>query len=495
MQDHLESIRQISRRNVQIFVSLWGFIFGIFVSSYVFIPPLVCILIVVVALVIYFLDKHVLLCIALCTFALGGLRYDIKDFHEIHPAGDRGIVVSEPEYRDLDTRFVVKTNTGEKVLVTTDILSEVLYGDEVRLVGEKRLLKPGDYADYLSKDDIFYTSRSKVEIISRGNGNPIKSGLLSIKSVFVEGTRDILPEPESSLLSGLIVSGKQALPEETLEEFRKSGVVHIVVLSGYNITIIAEFLFLIFGFLGTYRAAWVSVVGVLLFTLMSGAPATVVRGAIMVLLLMFGKIIRRPGSVSRILLFTAVLMLMINPKLLVFDASFQLSFLAVLGLIYGTPILEALAAKILPAHGREGNLPAGKAGSRTISSQLISLIAATLATQIFVLPFLLYNMGNFSLVFLISNLLILPVLPIVMLLGFVSVLISFITNVIAWPLAFITHLLLKWVLWTASFLGNLPFASLEIENFPLWVSVVLYLVLGVTLWLSKDFPQRSASLD
>lgn len=186
------------------------------------------------------------------------------------------------------------------------------------------------------------------------------------------------------------------------------------------------------------------------------------------LLLIFGRIWGRRGDAPRILLFTAFVMLMFNPKALVYDASFQLSFLAMLGIVYLAPLIQAKLELV-----------------RSIAPMLAEVIAATLATQAFVLPFILYNMGNFSLVFLISNMLVLLVLPYTMLIGFIAGLISFVSTILAWPIAFIAHLLLKWILFVARFLGNLPFASLEIENFPLWGSLLMYSLLGFILWRAK----------
>jgi competence protein ComEC len=248
-----------------------------------------------------------------------------------------------------------------------------------------------------------------------------------------------------------------------------------VVLSGFNITIISEFFLVLFGFLGKRRAAIASAIGIILFVLMSGASATVVRAGIMVLLLLLGKILNRPASAPRILLFTAVLMLIHNPKILLYDPSFHLSFLAVLGLIYGVPVLDKYLTKIPE-----------KWGFRT-------LVSATLATQTLVLPYLLYNMGNFSSVFLISNILILSIIPFTMLTGFIATALAFVSTILAWPLAFISHISLAWILLVANFFGNLSFASVEIESFPLWGSLLLYILLGFILWRSRNFLRPTAS--
>ncbi|MBX4198887.1 ComEC/Rec2 family competence protein [Candidatus Parcubacteria bacterium] len=429
--------------------------------------------------------------IFLCALALGALRFDVKDFHELLPMESTGMVASEPEHRDMDTRFVFESDNGERALVSTDLLSGVQYGDRVEVSANFKV--PGvivdetgrsfDYGAYLSKDDIYYTANfakvaqiaespssahGQASVDSRPTGSRLISGLLKVKNSFVEKMRQILPEPESSLLAGLIVAGKQALPKSILDEFRRAGVVHIVVLSGYNLTVISEFLLVLLAFLGKRRSALVSAVAIVAFTLMTGATATVVRAAIMILLVLLGRIIARPGSSPRILLFTGVVMLLENPKELVFDPSFQLTFLAMLALIYTVPIFERFLTKIPEKFG------------------LRTLLATTLGVQVVVLPYILYNMGNFSTVFLLSNLLILFVVPFTMLIGFAATILAYVSGIIAWPLAFISHLLLSWILFVAGFLGNLKWASIQIQSFPLWLTLLIYVVLGTLIFAKEE---------
>ena len=241
-----------------IFIFIFGFILGILVSSFVFIVPLVNVFSVIVGLIILLaeriwskkINREVLfLALVFLSFGLGALRYSIKDFHEPLTPSSTGVVVNEPEQKENVTRFVLRSDNGEKVLVNTDLYSPVRYGDRVEVNG--KLQEPGiiddensgrsfDYGKYLSKDDIYYTwNFAQVEVLSRGHGNLIKQALFRLKRSFVGKTKEILAEPYASLLSGLIVSGKETMPKDILEEFRRAGVIHIVVLSGYNITIIA----------------------------------------------------------------------------------------------------------------------------------------------------------------------------------------------------------------------------------------------------------------
>lgn len=288
--------------------------------------------------------------------------------------------------------------------------------------------------------------------------------------------KEILPEPESSLLAGLIVAGKDALPKNILEEFRRSGLVHIVVLSGYNITIIAEFIRKTFSFLAFRVAISASFISVLLFILMTGGSSTVVRAGIMALIAIAGKAFGHSNySAYRALLMAGFLMILLNPKLLVFDPSFQLSFLATLALIFLVPIVEKFLRKIPEKGG------------------LRSVVATTLATQAAVLPFLIYSMGDVSAVSLLSNILVLVFIPVTMLVGFLATTISYLSTSLAMPLSYMAHLLLSYTLRIAEFLGNLEWASIEIDRFPL--SLVLLIYAALILWLLRSFPQRPASSD
>jgi competence protein ComEC len=485
----------INDRHLPAFIFLWSFILGVFVSSFVFISPLISVSIFVFVSFLYLIirlsvsnpDRIVLLLIvAMLAFSFGAFRYGVKDFHEINPlfedaAGEEitihGRVVNEPERKEDSIRAVVQTD-GEKVLMSTSLFSNIEYGDEIVLRG--KLEKPGiiesdsgrdfDYGKYLSKDDIYYTLNfADVEIVSKGHGNKIIFLLLRIKHSFTSKISKLLPEPEASLLSGLLISGKQALPESVLEEFRRAGVSHIVVLSGYNITIVAEFMQRMFGFLALRFSILSSVVGIVLFTLMTGATATVMRAAVMAIIVLFGRALGRGYSIGRSLLVAGFLMILENPKILVFDASFELSFLAVLALVYVSPLFERLFRRFSNKWG------------------IKSILSVTLSAQLTVLPFLLYSMGNVSLVSPLSNMLILILVPATMFAGFIATLIGFINYYLALPFSYMAHLMLSYILAVAHVLGNLIFANIEINHFSAWLMIGFYVLIAALIlkWNSR----------
>lgn len=480
-----------------ILISIFSFVLGIFVSSFVFVLPILSLLLVLIGAAIAAGEKIyrtqistpvLALSLAMVFFSFGSLRYSVKDFHELQIPTNEGVVVSEPESRDNATRFILRSDNGEKALVSTDLYSAVQYGDRVSLKG--RLERPEafdgfDYPKYLSKDDIFWIMNfAQVEILSSRHGHPLKSNLLKLKSSFLNKIRETFVEPYASLLSGLLLAGKDAMPKNILEEFRRAGIVHIVVLSGYNITIIADFLrrifqnaFLWFRIGGPRIADVFSIAGIILFVFMTGAEATVVRASLMVLTVIAARMLGRRYSPSRALVLAGFAMLLHNPKILVFDPSFQLSFLATLGLMYFVPIVEQ------------------KFGFITRKLDLRGIVATTIGTQAAVLPLLIYSTGDFSLVSLPANVVALTVVPYAMLTGFLTTAIAYINVFLALPLAYVAQLLLWWIIKAGEFFANMKFASIAIPSIPFWLVASAYVAMLILVWRIRNSFRRSASLN
>lgn len=438
-------------------VLIGGFVVGVFASSFFSILPLTSLFLIALSVLIWLgervwsgvVSRSVLIaCLFVGALGLGALRYAVKDFHSNLYPDSVGVVIGEPERREDYTQFVFQSQNGVNVLVKAGLYSSVEYGDELKLNGEFK--KPEsfedfDYKAYLAKDDIYFTTNAyEFGVLAHNQASRVKKMLFDIKNNFIAKAKEVLPEPESSLLMGLIVAGREALPEAILDDFRRAGVVHIVVLSGFNVTIIAEFLRRamqqIFLWLKVSRFAFgpglFSIIGIGFFVLMTGASATVVRASVMALTAILAKSIGRGYSPARALILAGFVMLCLNPKLLVFDTSFQLSFLATLGIIYLVPPIES-KLHFLPER-----------------FQFRETVSQTLGTQLAVLPLLLYSIGSFSPVFLPANVLILPAVPLAMLLGFIATALAYLSHYIALPFTFATHLLLSWILKIAGLFGS-----------------------------------------
>jgi competence protein ComEC len=348
--------------------------------------------------------------------------------------------------------LTTRTEVGT-VLVRADRFTHVAYGDRIRATGKIELPKPFEtdtgrtfnYPMYLRAHGVTHTmSFAKVEVVAHGEGNWVIEQLLALKHWFIEGIEKALPEPESALLAGLLIGEKRGLGEDLAESFRRAGVIHIIVLSGYNVALV----------INTVREGFQRVLprnialgsaGViaLLFMLMTGASETAVRATLMALVVLLAKVLYRPADGLRILLVVAAGMALWNPYLVLFDLSYQLSVLATLGLV-------TLSHHLIPYL------------TWLRSKSLIEIVSTTLATQATVLPLLIISIGQVSIVSLVSNILILLVVPYAMLSGFFAALVALLSPALAFPLSTLAYTLLTYIIRVSEFLGSLPFSAVNL---------------------------------
>lgn len=164
----------------------------------------------------------------------------------------------------------------------------------------------------------------------------------------------------------------------------------------------------------------------------------------------------RNYDVARALFLAAVGMILVNPFVLAFDVSFQLSFIATIAVIFFAPKIEKYFSWI------------------SESFSLRDIVSVTTAAYIFVFPFILYKMGNFSLVALPANVLVLPFIPFTMGLGFLTGFVGIILPALSVPIGFISYLFLHYELGVIKFFAGLPFASFSFPDFPLLFTLIIY---------------------
>lgn len=436
--------------------------------------------------------KNVLL-VSLIFFgcAIGIFRVDVSQMNTSVHALDgfteqvvnlEGIIIDEPDVRETYTNIVLDVNRisnvlykNSYVLVRVPTYPEFRYGDEVLVVG--KLITPKnfeaegqvrafDYRAYLAKDNIYYQMYfPKVTVVSHGKGSAIREKLSNIKSSLIKNISQNIPEPESSLASGITLGAKQSLGDELLQKFRETGVAHIVVLSGYNIAVVAGIISRLVIFMPFSIRLVMSALGIILFAVMVGGGATVVRATIMALIIILARVLGREGDALRALALAGGIMVFMNPMILLNDVSFQLSFSATLAIVVFVPVIEKYFIFISNHVLRE-------------------IVATTFATQIFVMPLILYHMGTVSLVGFISNIFILPVVPLAML-------VVALVAVFAWVplvgsvLAIFAYVVLAYIVIAVEIFAKTPLASLEGILFPLWMLFIAYMFLG--LYIIKNF--------
>ncbi len=387
-----------------------------------------------------------------------------------------GQVSEDPDIRLKNKHLNIKLKDNDvNILVFVGRDVEVSYGDEVKVKGvleepenfTTSVGKEFNYKRYLANKDIYYLIKNAdMEIISSGNGNKIKTLLFKLRNSFIRNINNVIPMPESDLANGLILGVRGGFDEETNKEFIDTGTIHMIALSGYNVSIVADGVMKTFGtILSKTLSIVIGIVVILLFIIMTGASSTAIRAGIMATIMLLGRITDRRYVAGRALIVAGLLMVAYDPRVLV-DMSFQLSFIATGGVLFLTPkVLRWF--KFLPL----------RFGIR-------EMVASTVAATISVLPILLYLTGVLSLVSLPANFLILLLISTAMLFIFITSMLGFILPLLSIAAGYITYLILLYILSVIHFFGSLSFASISIQSFPLVFTILIYSFLS--WWIFKD---------
>ena len=427
--------------------------------------------------------------------ALGAARYQstIPDFDAFHIAfyNDRdydllitGTLVEPPDYRDTYTNLRLKVtavDTGDSelpvhglILVRVTNNQTFQYGDVLRLRGKLKTPPENEdfsYRDYLAAKNIHsYMTNGEVTVLPGKSGNPINAALFAFKQRSLDNIYRMYPDPESSLLAGILLGVDTGLTSELQQAFKNTGTAHIIAISGFNISIIAGIFFAFFSrFLGDRRGAVLAILGIALYTLLVGADAAVVRAAVMGSLALFAKQVGRRQVGLNTLLVVAAVMCVWNP-LYVWDVGFQLSFFATLGLIlYATPFSEfanQLIVKYFPTSAAE-----------KFAELFSEFVLLTLAAQLTTIPIMAYHFQRISLISFVANPFILPAQPAVMILGGLSVLLSHAWLALGQLVAWITYPFVVYTIRIVEIFDRVPHGTIFLGDFSIWFVILFYAAL------------------
>ena len=393
-------------------------------------------------------------------------------------------IVAEPDVRIDGVRYVVemrnleseiRDRTSERLFVKMNLYPRYQYGDTFEFECDVAKPEPFEgfrYDMYLARLGVSGVCNG-AKVLLANDEIPrlpsvarddvflgLMSKILSLKDAVAEKINLLWHEPHASFMAGLLYGYRGGLGSLD-DAFNRTGVTHIIAISGYNISIVASILFavLVKGFwINRKKSFWFLLLGIGLFVLFTGASASVVRAGIMGSLVLLAKQLGRQKAMANVLALTAVLMALFNPFALLWDAGFQLSFVAVVGLIYLAPIIEPKFEKVPEVFG--------------LRESVVSTLSAIIATA----PLIAYQFGRVSLVALPANILILWIIPFLMFLGFFAVVASFIFLPVAQVIAWITWAGLSYIIVVVKWLSGFGFASVEL-TIPFFLVVILYVVL------------------
>ncbi len=389
-----------------------------------------------------------------------------------------GVVESDPVIKGTAqemTAMILKPFRA-RIAMKLDAHQRLSYGDVVQ--GEAVIEKPTSegYARYLEGAYIRgITNFPTLKKTGEGNGSHIRSFLFGIRRHITETFARVLPPEEATFLSGLTIGARGEFSPELSDAMQKSGTTHLVALSGYNISILVYVVMSTLLFLMPRRAALVVTTHVIIgFVMMTGAESSVVRAAIIGFIILASFEIGRVRDFRNIILASCLIMVLLSPKVLVFDIGFQLSFLSLLGIVYINPLLMRVFGM------KEGE----NAGFLSWKSSAV----ATLSAQISTLPILAGSFGYFSPISLFSNIAILEFIPITMGMGFLTAFVAPLSHYGALIFSLIAAVFLKLELYLIYFFARI---SIPIHlTMSVLLSFAYYSALLWWVYANKKIPQQ-----
>ena len=413
----------------------------------------------------------------------------------------KGTVSADPEVRDKTTHLrlsateIKATEDWQPVSGTARLFVPRYptydYGDVLRVTGKLETppqLDDFDYEGYLAQQGIYSTILYPgIEILEKGKGFKPLEWVYSLRNRLSQTMATVLPEPQASLAQGIILGIRGNIPSSVKTDFSRTGTAHILAISGLHLSIVAGILLSLGIWLfgrRRYFYIWLALGIIWLYALLTGMHPPIVRGAIMASLFLTAELLGRQRSAFTSLALAAAIMVGVNPQIL-WTASFQMSFLAMAGLIFLAPPFMALGRKAV-------SRTLGEDGAATRMASIITdSFSITLGAIMAVWPLVAHYFGIISFVGPPATLLALPALPGIIIAGALAGGLGLIFLPAAQIIAWLAWLFLSYMLLVVSVFAAISPAYIEevvIDGKVIWA---YYIVLALALWLSRYRRQAS----
>jgi competence protein ComEC len=415
----------------------------------------------------------------------------------------KGTVAEDPDIRDKSTHLKlaaseIRLDGGWQevkgtVLVFVPRYPAYNYGDVLLVTGELQTppqLDDFDYSGYLAHQGIYATMLyPRIEVLDTGKGFKLLAWVYSLRGYLAQNLAKVLPEPQASLAQGIVLGIRGNITESLKNDFARSGTAHLLAISGLHLSILAGVLLSMgIWLLGRryYLYVWLALCAIWLYTLITGIHPPVLRGAIMASLFLFAELLGRQRSAMVALTLAAAVMAGVHPYILG-DAAFQLSFLAMAGLVFLFPVFRTLGRKVVKvALGEDG-------AAVSVANAASDTLSATLGAIVAVWPVVAYYFGIISLVGPVATFFTLPALPGIIISGALAAVLGIVALPVAQAVGWLAWLFLSYMMLVVSGLAATSLSSAEVGSISPAFVWSYYSVLAAAVWLNSH-RKRLASL-
>lgn len=398
----------------------------------------------------------------------------------------QGIVVSdvlEKEYKNVYEIELQKVNdnskyAGKRWLLQvkksknslTNASQELQFGDcivfegKVEIPSSARNYMGFDYQQYLKSKKLCGTMVTKddIEVVQQNQSGKLEKIWHDIRESIKEKIYMLLPEKARELCLGILIGAKEDISEEMNNYFKESNLTHMLAVSGAHISCIILGLTKLLQ-KTSYRFRKIFIIFFLCFFIgLTGFTPSVQRASLMAILLLLAELLHRRTDIYTSMAFSCLILLLYNPYLIL-NIGFQLSYGGTIGIVlFQKRISKWIKGKIVK-----------------IFPKIIDILSVTISANLAIMPIMAFQFNTISFTFWISNLLAGPLLGIIIILGCILYLISFVSmtlaSMIAFPLKYLLYLLIE----IAKFCSQIPFSSITIRTPFLFEIIIYYFVIFV----------------
>ncbi len=378
--------------------------------------------------------------------------------------------------------------TDERFNLIGIIYNNLAVGNYIKLVGRisepKSIRNPGDfdYKKYLISRDIpaiiYVSNLDNLKIIA----NDIdywKNALFVLRKKIDSILKTFHTQETYALLRSLLLADRGELDYGLKQSFINAGVVHVLAVSGLHVGFIVLIFLLLFNRFNVYLKYIFTIAGVLFFMFLTGAQPPVFRASVMALIIIIALLTNRSTNSYNSLALAAFIILLINPGEL-FNPGFQLSFSAVLSIIFFYPEFQKYIYTKIEKDG--------------IPRKILLFGAVSLSSQIGTLPFTLLYFHKLSVIAILINLAVIPLIGFVLGLGITVIITSLFSQWLALMYASANNFLVHWMNKIIVFFGSNKYSYLDIHNFTLFDTILFYLLLVVLVVLLPGFQSRKGKI-
>lgn len=403
----------------------------------------------------------------------------------------KGLVARDPELGDKTTHLYLSASEIRLAEEWRSVSGTALlfvpryptygYGDVLLVKGELNKppqLEDFDYEQYLAHQEIYATMLyPEIEVLETGRGSKPLEWAYSLRNRLSQTLAEILPEPQASLAQGIILGMRGNIPTSVKADFTRSGTTHILAISGVNLTIVVGILLSLGIWLfgkRRYTYIWLALGVIWLYALLTGMNPPVLRATIMVSVFLTAELLGKQGSAVTALVFAAAVMVGISPQVL-WMASFQMSFMAMAGLIFIFPLIQSPGRKAVSALlGEEG-------AAVSVANLITDSFSVSLGAIIAAWPLIAYYFGIISWVGPLATFFALPVLPGIIIAGVLAGGLGVFFLPVAQAVAWLAWLFLSYMLVVVKVFATI--SPVEVDSVDITLILVYYSALALVIWL------------